>query len=152
MIVAKNKALQENITATNEAASKERFDKEVEAENERLNLLLQSAAKGSEQELELRKQVIERLRQQELENEELTEQQKLNIKCKIRLAAEGAENESIKRRYDAQLLAAENDFERRKLGIINNEQELVDLELEQAQAEADAQKQWTRNKGKSLFV
>ena len=140
LIAAKNKSLQENITATNEAASKERFDKEVEAENERLNLLLQSAAKGSEQELELRKQVIERLRQQELENKELTEQQKLNINAKYDLQLEGAENESIKRRYDAQLLAAENDFERRKLGIINNEQELVALELEQAQAEADALK------------
>ena len=38
------------------------------------------------------------------------------------------------------MLAAQNDFERRKLDIINNEQELVALELEQAQAEADALK------------
>ena len=140
LIAAKNKALQEKITATNEAASKARFDKEVEAENERLNLLLQSAVKGSEQELELRKQVIERLRQQELANTQLTEQQKLNINAKYDLQLEGAENESIKRRYDAQLLAAQNDFERRKLNVINNEQELVNLELEQAQSEADALK------------
>ena len=140
LIVAKNKALQEKITEINEAASKERFDKEVEAENERLNLLLQSAAKGSEQELELRKQVIERLRQQELANKELTEQEKLNINAKYDLQLEAAKNESIKRRYDAQMLAAQNDFERRKLNIINNEQELINLELEQAQAQADALK------------
>lgn len=140
LIVAKNKALQEKITEINEAASKERYDKEVAAENERLNLLLQSAAKGSEQELELRKQVIERLRQQELANKELTEQEKLNINAKYDLQLESAENESIKRRYDAQMLAAQNDFERRKLDIINNEQELINLELEQAQAQADALK------------
>ena len=151
LIAAKNKALQEKITATNEAASKARFDKEVEAENERLNLLLQSAAKGSEQELKLRKQVIERLRQQELANKELTEQQKLNINAKYDLQLEGAENESIKRRYDAQNLAAQNDFERRKLGIINNEQELVALELEQAQSEADALKAMDEKTKAALF-
>ena len=140
LIIAKNKALKTKIQQVTDEASKERFDKEVAAENERLNLLLQSAAKGSEQELELRKTVIERMRQQELANTELTEQEKININTKYNLQLEGAENESIKRRYDAQMLAAQNDFERRKLDLINNEQELVALELEQAQAEADALK------------
>lgn len=140
LIIAKNKALQTSIQKVTDEASKERFDKEVAAENERLNLLLQSAAKGSEQELELRKTVIERMRQQELANTELTEQEKLNINAKYDLQLEAAENESIKRRYDAQMLAAQNDFERRKLDIINNEQELIALELEQAQAHADALK------------
>jgi hypothetical protein len=140
LILAKNKALQTSIQQVTDEASKERFDKEVAAENERLNLLLQSAAKGSEQELELRKTVIERMRQQELENTELTEQEKTNINAKYDLQLEGAENESIKRRYDAQMLAAQNDFESRKLNVINNEQELISLELEQAQAEADSLK------------
>ena len=66
LILAKNKELQTKIQQVTDEASKERYDKEVAAENERLNLLLQSAAKGSEQELELRKTVIERMRQQKL--------------------------------------------------------------------------------------
>ena len=140
LIVAKNKALQEKITEINEAASKESFDKEVEAENERLNLLLQSAAKGSEQELALRKQVIERLRKQELENKELTEQQKLNINAKYDLQLEAAENESIKRRYEAQMLAVQNDFERRKTQFMENEMALAQIQLEQATAENEALK------------
>lgn len=151
LIVAKNKALQEKIAATNEAASKERFDKEVEAENERLNLLLQSAAKGSEQELELRKQVIERLRQQELDNKELTEQQKLNINAKYDLQLEGAENESIKRRYDAQMLAVQNDFESRKTQFMENETALAQIQLEQATAENEALKLMDESTKKAMF-
>ena len=140
LIVAKNKALQEKITAINETTSKERFDKEVEAENERLNLLLQSAAKGSEQELELRKTVIERLREQELTGKELTEQEKLNINAKYDLQLEAAENESIKRRYEAQMLAVQNDFERRKTQFMENEMALAQIQLEQATAENEALK------------
>ena len=151
LIVAKNKALQEKITEINEAASKERFDKEVEAENERLNLLLQSAAKGSEQELELRKQVIERLRQQELANKELTEQQKLNINAKYDLQLEAAENESIKRRYEAQMLAVQNDFERRKTQFMENETALAQIQLEQATAENEALKLMDEKTKKAMF-
>lgn len=151
LIVAKNKALQEKITAINEAASKERFDKEVEAENERLNLLLQSAAKGSEQELELRKQVIERLRQQELANKELTEQQKLNINAKYDLQLRAAENESIKRRYEAQMLAVQNDFERRKTQFMENEMALAQIQLEQATAENEALMSMDESTKKAMF-
>lgn len=151
LIIAKNKALQEKITEINEAASKERFDKEVEAENERLNLLLQSAAKGSEQELELRKQVIERLRQQELANTELTEQQKLNINAKYDLQLEAAENESIKRRYEAQMLAVQNDFERRKTQFMENEIALAQIQLEQATAENEALMSMDESTKKAMF-
>ena len=78
------------------------------------------------------------MRQQELANKELTEQQKLNINAKYDLQLQAAENESIKRRYEAQMLAVQNDFERRKTQFMENEIALAQIQLEQATAENEA--------------
>lgn len=111
-------------------------DQAINAEVQRLELLLQVARKGSENEYNLRVQQIEILRQQALAAENLTQQEILNINARFDQQLLDQDKVRLARQAEQQRQALLNDIEERRQLLFGQEAELAQLELEQAQLEA----------------
>ena len=114
--------------------------KSIEAEQKRLQLLLEVADKGSKNELDLRLQIIENLRKQELANTELTEQEKSAINLKYNKQKTDAENQILAKNQAVKKQILDNEFAEMKLKLDESfatQQQYADLELQQAQQKAN---------------
>lgn len=132
---------EEKIRKIKEDAIRDKLQKDLTAEQNRIQILLDTAQKGSQNELDLRYKAIENLRQQELAGAELTEKDKQLINAKYDKQKEEAEKQAIKRSSDLKKQALDNEFAEMKLKLDEqnaSELERSQLELEQAQAQADA--------------
>ena len=121
--------------ATLEAQNiEEQLQRAIDAETERQNLLLAKATQGSDEYYSLRLAAINRMRLLELQNTELTEQEKLNIVEKYAQQEEALKLEREKRQFEERKLALQNDFEERLQQAADNEVLAAQLELERATA------------------
>ena len=112
----------------------EQLEREIAAETERQNLLLAKATQGSDEYYKLKFEAINRMRLLELQNTELTEQEKKNIEEKYRQQEDALKAERQKRQFEERRLALQNDFEERLQQAADNEVLAAQLELERATA------------------
>ena len=121
--------------ATLEAQNiEEQLQRTIEAETERQNLILEKATQGSDEYYSLRLEAINRMRLLELQNEELTAQEKLNIVEKYAQQEEALKLERDKRQFEERKLALQNNFEESLQQAADNEVLAAQLELERATA------------------
>lgn len=113
---------------------KEQLNRTIAAETERQNLLLEKATQGSDEYYALRFAAINRMRLLELQNTELSEQEKLNIVEKYAQQEEALKLERDKRQFEERKLALQNDFEEQLQQAADNEVLAAQLELERATA------------------
>ena len=121
-------------------ATAEATQKAIADEQKRLELLLSVAVEGSKNELDLRLQVIENLRRQELANTELTEEQKTAINLKYNNQRSDAENQILAKQVATKKQILDNEFAAMRLKLDESyatQQQYADLELQQAQTTAD---------------
>lgn len=112
-------------------------DASINAEVERLTLLLNTVRRGSENEYQLREQQINLLREQALSAENLTQQQRANIIERYDQQIEENRKSQRERVAKEQRQALINDFEERRQMLFGQEQELAELELEFARFEQE---------------
>lgn len=123
-----------DLALLNQQNVEEQLEREIAAETERQNLLLAKATEGSDEYYKLRFEAINRLRLLELQNTELTEQEKRNIVEKYEQQEEALAVEKRTRQFNERKLAIQNDFEERLQQAADNEILAAQLELERATA------------------
>ncbi len=130
--------LQNNLTIKlkqiDEEASKERLQKDIQTEQDRISKLLEITVKGSENEYNLKVQQIELLRKKELSDTTLTEEQKKLINDYYNNQELEAKKTLLAKKQAIVKKELENEFNLKKLNI-DNEAQLANLELEQAISE-----------------
>jgi hypothetical protein len=120
-----------------EAQQKEALDRKIN----RIRSLIEVAEKGSLNELSLRTQLIDKLREQELRDAEKTGADKEAIKKKYLRQEEDAERQVLKSLADEKKRIIDNEFETIRLGLEARSAQAVEfanLELMQAQEQANA--------------
>lgn len=133
---------------------REKQEKEITAEQKRLQTLLEIAEKGSQNETDLRLLAIENLRRQELFEAEKTGADKQLINDKYNKQREDAELQSIERTYNAKKQIIDNEFANMRLGLetaFATEQEFANLELQQAQQQSEALLNLKAEEKKALY-
>ena len=107
----------------------------TENELKRLNILVAGAKKGSQEELDLKLESLKQQEKAELAQKNLTEEEKSAITAKYLTLETEQKNAALQKQNADVQLALNNDFEERKLALVNNAQALADLELEQKRTE-----------------
>lgn len=125
----------------------ERMRKDIELENKRISLKLQSVREGSQKELSLKMQELDNeqaLEQKSIETTIYNEQTKQEMLLALDEAYAKKRSDLAKQYRDKEredmLLAMQNDFQE-KLNATTNDLERMRIELEQAQAIRDAAQQ-----------
>lgn len=134
LILQIEKDLAADLALLNQQNVEEQLERAIAAETERQDLLLAKATQGSEEYYQLRLAAINRLRLLELQNTELTEQEKRNIVEKYEQQEEALAVEKRTRQFNERKLAIQNDFEERLQQAADNEILAAQLELERATA------------------
>lgn len=134
LILQIEKDLAADLALLNQQNVEEQLERAIAAETERQDLLLAKATQGSEEYYQLRLAAINRLRLLELQNTELTEQEKRNIVEKYEQQEEALAAEKQTRQFNERKLALQNDFEERLQQAADNEILAAQLELERATA------------------
>ncbi len=138
IIFMKREELNLELSKIDEKNAREELDKQFQIETERINALLASEKKGSEEYYQLRLMALNRLKDAEIAATEEGSLERLQVVRKF------AEQElQIKQEIDAQnlerqKLALANDFEARRQALENDEVALSQLKIEQALAERQA--------------
>lgn len=134
LIIQLQNNLQIKLKQIDEDASKEKLQKDIQIEQDRISKLLEIAVKGSENEYNLRIQQIELLRKKELSETTLTEEQKKLINDYYNNQELEAKKILLAKKQAIVKKELENEFNLKKLNI-DNEAQLANLELEQAISE-----------------
>ncbi|MCL1933499.1 MAG: hypothetical protein FWF53_06800 [Candidatus Azobacteroides sp.] len=118
--------------------SDEEIKKRIENETKLIELQLQSAAKGGEEEYKLRMQQLEKQQEAELRNTELTEEMKAAI-----IAKYDTQRDDLAKQRQAKILADQKaaidlEWRQRLDGVIKGSIEESNIRLQQAQSEYDA--------------
>lgn len=133
---------------------REKQEKEITAEQKRLQTLLEIAEKGSQNETDLRLLAIENLRRQELFEAEKTGADKQLINEKYNKQREDAELQSVERIYNSKKQIIDNEFANMRLGLeatFATQQEFANLELQQAQQQSEALLNLKAEEKKALY-
>lgn len=117
--------------------AKKLSDKALADEIARIEILLNAARRGSENQLNLRLEQIELLRKQALSAEKLTQQEILNINARFDQQILEQQKERRARESAQMKQALLNDFEIRRQALFGQETELALLALEQARLEQE---------------
>jgi len=134
LIIQLQNNLQIKLKQIDEDASKEKLQKDIQTEQDRISKLLEITVKGSENEYNLRIQQIELLRKKELSETTLTEEQKKLINDYYNNQELEAKKTLLAKKQAIVKKELENEFNLKKLNI-DNEAQLANLELEQAISE-----------------
>lgn len=134
LIIQLQNNLQIKLKQIDEDTSKEKLQKDIQTEQDRISKLLEITVKGSENEYNLRVQQIELLRKKELSDTTLTEEQKKLINDYYNNQVLEAKKTLLAKKQAIVKKELENEFNLKKLNI-DNEAQLANLELEQAISE-----------------
>lgn len=97
-----------DLQAIRDKNAQEELKRAFDAETERINLVLETAAKGNDDYFNLRVTATERLRDKELENAELTEQERINIITRYENVISGIRSEQEQQSFERQKMAMQN--------------------------------------------
>ena len=106
---------------------------QLDSEQRRLSLALEVATKGSAEELKLRLQQIEILRNEELRSAEKLGLDIAQINLKYDLQVTEAKKQEIQKREAEITQTLQNEFEQRLLDVYENEAAIADIKIEEAQ-------------------
>ncbi|WP_321479765.1 hypothetical protein [uncultured Bacteroides sp.] len=135
------KALEEKKQQELKALSDEEITKDIEKEQKRIELMLAAVKSGSEQESQLKLDLMQKQMEAELSNTELTEEQKSLIREKYRIQEDALIDEHTNNVKQKQLDAINLDYETQIAQAYGNEQAVLQLKMEQKEAELNALQQ-----------
>ena len=137
MIILLQKKTAEDVAKIQEEADFALSEKAILAEQERINLVLQTTKKGSEEEFELRKTLIENERTRRLAVANLTTQEIENINRESDLEIWRAKREQLDFEFEETRKLTERDFALKLQMARENDVERAEIELEQALLEKE---------------
>jgi len=121
--------------------SDEETKRQIENEQKRIELMLSAVKSGSEQEFQLKLELMNKQMEAELQNAELTEKEKALIREKYRVQEDTLIDAHTNEIRQKQMDAVKLDFETRIAEAYGNEQAILELKVQQKQAELDALQQ-----------
>ena len=121
--------------------SDEETKRQIENEQKRIELMLSAVKSGSEQEFQLKLELMNKQMEAELQNAELTEKEKALIREKYRVQEDTLIYAHTNEIRQKQMDAVKLDFETRIAEAYGNEQAKLELKVQQKQAELDALQQ-----------
>lgn len=136
-IVLLTEQTEQEVAAIRQRYSDENMRKQYEVEVNRIQLLLEAAKEGSENEYNLRVQMVEKMREQAIASAKGQAEEIEAINAEFNMQLEELEQERIQKSYELQQQAIENDFEARRQALEGYEEELAELELEQKRQKYD---------------
>ncbi len=152
MIILLQKKTIEDVDKIQEEADLALSEKKMLAEQERINLVLQTVKKGSEEEFELKRTLIENERTQKLAVANLTTQEIENINRESDLEIWRAKREQLDFEFTETQKLIKNDFELRLQIARDNEIERAEIELEQALLEKETLENLDAETKEALFA
>ena len=135
LILKLNEEFEKEASAMREKASAETLKAEAEKELKRLNILIDGATEGTEEEYNLRLKALQKQRDMELAEVGLAEEEKEAIRAKYRNLEIDLENDKVKKKLEISKKALKDDFELRKAKVLEDEAELAKVEIMQLEAE-----------------
>ena len=151
-IILLQKKTIEDVAKIQEEADLALSEKAILAEQERINLVLQTTKKGSEEEFELKRTLIENERTQRLAVENLTTQEIENINRESDLEIWRAKREQLDFEFEETRKLIEKDFALKLQTARDNEVLRAEIELEQALQEKETLENLDAETKEALFA